>query len=245
MSAEQWYATWFDTPWYHQLYAHRNDVEAQRFITKLAQFIGLRPGQKVLDAACGKGRHARILHQLGMVTDAYDLSSASIAEARAQPAEGLCFYVHDMLTPFSVGGYDAVFNLFSSFGYFEDDTKNRTALESMICSVKPGGYFVLDYLNPEFVVKHLVPKEIINRGEVQYHIRRRIENGYVVKDIDFLAAGVHHEYQERVRLINYSLFREWLQQAGTAVSHVFGDYHLGPFISGQSDRMIFVCRKDV
>lgn len=244
MSGEDWFASWFDTPWYHLLYAHRDEPEAAEFIANLVSCIPLQPGSYVLDAACGKGRHARMLHQIGMITDGFDLSAKSIAAANEYAAEGLRFFVHDMRYVFRQETYDVVFNLFSSFGYFETDEMNQQALHAMVCSVKPGGFFVLDYLNPEYVVKHLVSKEIINRGEIQFHISRRIEKGQVIKDIQFLDRQEHHHYQERVRLINYRLFCEWIAETGLVIQKVFGSYALDPFSSGTSSRIIFVCQKN-
>ncbi|MFN5878833.1 MAG: SAM-dependent methyltransferase, partial [Flavobacteriales bacterium] len=65
MSSKEWFADWFDTPYYHILYKNRNDEEAAHFIENLIEFIQLDLGSRVLDLACGKGRHSVTLNKLG------------------------------------------------------------------------------------------------------------------------------------------------------------------------------------
>ena len=83
MEEKEWFSTWFDSPYYHILYAKRDEQEAADFIASLLQKLHLAPGSRVLDAACGKGRHAITLQQLGFSVDAFDLSPANIEAAQA------------------------------------------------------------------------------------------------------------------------------------------------------------------
>ena len=96
MKKAEWFAEWFDTSYYHILYQHRNDVEANAFIERLVAHLSLKPGSKVLDLACGKGRHAVMFHKLGMEVLGVDLSSNSIQIAKENSCQGLAFDVHDM-----------------------------------------------------------------------------------------------------------------------------------------------------
>ena len=76
---KQWFETWFDTEEYHQLYKNRDDHEASIFIGKLIQFLSPAPNASFLDIACGKGRHAKPINDLGYKVVGYDLSSNSIS----------------------------------------------------------------------------------------------------------------------------------------------------------------------
>jgi len=78
---QNWFASWFDTPYYHILYKERNYREAQIFMDNLTHYLNLPEKAKVLDLACGKGRHAIYLNQLGFEVIGADLSENSIAEA--------------------------------------------------------------------------------------------------------------------------------------------------------------------
>ena len=72
---QTWFETWFDTPYYHQLYCDRNEQEAADFISNLVSFLGLKKGEKLLDMGCGKGRHAKIFHDFGLTVTGVDLSA--------------------------------------------------------------------------------------------------------------------------------------------------------------------------
>ncbi|MBC7524978.1 MAG: methyltransferase domain-containing protein, partial [Flavobacterium sp.] len=117
-NSKTWYASWFDSPYYHILYKDRNYREAQIFMDNLTRYLNLPEKAKVLDLACGKGRHSIYLNQLGFEVTGVDLSENSILEAKKNENESLHFNVHDMRNPFHQK-FDAIFNLFTSFGYFE------------------------------------------------------------------------------------------------------------------------------
>src|SRR3970282_2312904 len=93
--AQTWFSSWFDTPYYHILYKDRNYREAQIFMDNLTHYLNLPETQKVLDLACGKGRHSIYLHQLGFDVLGADLSENSIGEASKTTKETLHFKVHD------------------------------------------------------------------------------------------------------------------------------------------------------
>jgi len=111
-----WFVSWFDSPYYHVLYKNRDDSEAQQFMTRLTDYINLESGDTILDVACGKGRHAMFLASLGFQVTGMDLSNNSIEFASQFENENLQFLKHDMRKPLDLQ-YDAVFNLFTSFGY--------------------------------------------------------------------------------------------------------------------------------
>ena len=121
--ASNWFESWFDTKYYHILYKERNDEEAQLLMDNLTHYLNLPEDAKILDLACGKGRHAIYLNSLGFDVTGIDLSENSIKEASQFANEKLHFKVHDMRETCNEK-YDAIFNLFTSFGYFEDDTDN-------------------------------------------------------------------------------------------------------------------------
>ncbi|MGL4598779.1 MAG: class I SAM-dependent methyltransferase, partial [Bacteroidia bacterium] len=132
-----WFASWFDSPYYHLLYRNRNQDEAAQFIRKLGNFLAVLPASHALDLACGKGRHAVQLHKLGLRVTGIDLSPESIVEARKLEQEGLEFFEHDMRRPFRINYFDYVFNLFTSFGYFQSKRDNQLAISGMIKALKP------------------------------------------------------------------------------------------------------------
>jgi cyclopropane fatty-acyl-phospholipid synthase-like methyltransferase len=117
---KEWFSYWFDTPYYHILYKDRDDTDARIFMQNITSFLKLPNQTHILDLACGKGRHAVFLNSLGYTVTGVDLSENSILSASSKANDRLNFKVHDMRDSFSEK-YDAIFNLFTSFGYFEDD----------------------------------------------------------------------------------------------------------------------------
>ncbi|MFN8278097.1 MAG: class I SAM-dependent methyltransferase [Chitinophagales bacterium] len=237
-----WFENWFDTAYYHQLYANRNLLEAAEFVDRLLRYLQLPLASKVLDIGCGKGRHATQMAALGYPTWGIDLSACSIQEAKKMEHENLHFEVWDMRKTYRQNHFQLVVNLFSSFGYFEG-TGNQEALHAMVGNLDNKGIFVMDYLNPEWVIKTMKPKEIIDRGNIQYHISKEISNGQIIKNISFLDGGQHFEFEERVRLITPTELNHMFQVAGLASMHHFGDYQLSPFQRAESPRQIIIAQK--
>ena len=234
-----WYASWFDTPFYHILYKDRDHTEARIFMQRLTSFLKLPEQAEILDLACGKGRHSVTLHELGYRVTGADLSPKSIAFAKRFEEDGLSFQVHDMCEPFGKK-FDAVFNLFTSFGYFEDEKDNLRTIKAIKEDLKPAGYGVIDFMNVKKVVRHLVPTETKIVEGITFHINRYVENGYIFKDIAFEDNSQQYTYSERVKALTLSDFTTYFEKAGLELKHCFGDYSLAPFDASTSDRLILI-----
>tara|TARA_R100000306_G_C4349223_1_gene129230 strand:+ start:280 stop:1011 length:732 start_codon:yes stop_codon:yes gene_type:complete len=234
-----WYASWFDTPYYHILYKDRDYEEAATFMKALTHFLDLPPGAKILDLACGKGRHAKYLHQLGYHVTGVDLSPKSIAHAKQFESEHLRFEVHDMCVPYPEK-FDAVFNLFTSFGYFEKEEDNLRTIRAIKSELKKEGFGVIDFLNTEYISENLVPNEIKTVEGIDFYIHRYIRDGYIFKDIRFADSGERFFYTERVKALTLSDFKSYFNEAGVTLRHCFGDYNLNEFNQRNSDRLILI-----
>ena len=129
---ENWFSDWFNTSYYHLLYKDRNESEANFFIENIIKHLDPKSDARILDVACGKGRHSHIINQLGYNVTGIDLSKNSIEEAKKKENEKLNFAVHDMREAFKSSSFDYVFNLFTSFGYFNDHKISKTIENSVI-----------------------------------------------------------------------------------------------------------------
>lgn len=243
MGGKKWYEEWFDSPYYHILYANRSADEAKNFIARIVDKFKIPPGTTVLDIACGKGRHSKTLAGYGLDVTGIDLSHNSIAYAKQFENEHLRFDVWDMRQVYKANSYQYVFNLFSSFGYFEDDAQDYLAIKAFAANLKPGGTLLLDYMNTECVVKLLKTRDIVQRGDIQFHIQKQVKNGFIEKQIAFLADGVDHSYTEELKIINLYKFEKMFAEAGLTLKQTFGDYDLNPFDPGNSMRLILVAEK--
>lgn len=239
LAEKKWFSSWFDTPYYHILYKSRGNEEARAFMKNLLSFLKLPQGSSILDLACGKGRHSIFLNELGYDVTGVDLSFNSIAYAGQFENEKLRFKQHCMCTP--VGEkFDAVFNLFTSIGYFENEEDNLRTIKAIKADLKPGGYGVIDFMNVKKVIQNLVPAEEKHVKGINFKISRRVENGFILKDIKFTDEGEDFFYTEKVKAITLEGFLSYFEEAGINLLHTFGNYELEAFDKKESDRLILV-----
>ncbi len=236
---EKWYASWFDTKYYHILYKDRDYTEAQHFMDNLTQYLNLPENAKILDLACGKGRHSIYLNSLGYNVTGADLSENSIKEASKFSNETLHFKVHDMRETCEEK-YDAIFNLFTSFGYFESDDDNLTTLKAIHNSLNQTGFACIDFMNVDYVIENLVPEEVKTVEGIDFHIKRYVKDNHIFKEIDFEADGEKHHYTEKVQALRLEDFEKMMEEAGIFLLDVFGNYKLQKFFKNQSERLIMI-----
>ncbi len=234
-----WFTSWFDTPFYHILYKDRDHNEAHNFMDALSDYLNLPEGGTILDLACGKGRHALYLNTLGYDVTGVDLSDNSIAYAKQFENHRLRFEVHDMCKPYPKQ-FDAVFNLFTSFGYFDKEIDNLNTIKAIKTELNDSGFGVIDFMNSEFVIDNLVPEDIKTVDGIDFNLKRYVEDGYIVKDITFTADGNDYNFQERVRAFTLQDFELLFEQADVHLLDVFGDYKLRKFNSKTSERLVLI-----
>lgn len=238
-----WFAEWFNTPYYHILYKNRDDQEAQEFITNLLKYLALRKESKILDLACGKGRHSIFLNKLGYDVIGVDLAPESIAYAKSFENEHLKFFVADMRRSNFPNHFNAIFNLFTSFGYFSDDEDNLKVFQSVFEQLLSKGIFVMDFMNVSLAIDTLVKQEDKEVDGILFHLQRKIEDGFIIKDITFQDKGKNFHFQERVRTFKLNYFESLAKKVGFTLKNVFGDYHLLPFEEKNSPRLILIFEK--
>lgn len=242
-SSENWFHDWFNTSYYHLLYAHRSDEEAQNFIEKIITKHHWPVHSYVLDLACGKGRHSNYLASKNMKVLGIDLSEKNIEFATENAHPNAKFQVGDMREiPFE-NTFDIVVNLFTSFGYFDDPTDNTKVLQQIFTSLKPGGYFLFDYLNPPYVLKKLHTTTSLYCGEIHIQTKKRIANDWVLKDIKVKDGNQEYEYQEQVNLISADWLQTEMEKIGFKIIQHYGNYSLQNFNAEQSPRSIFLAQK--
>jgi len=238
----KWFESWFNTPYYHELYLSRNTDEASLFLHKLLPYLALPKNSKILDIGCGKGRHAHIINQMGYDVIGFDLSEESIKEAKKLENEHLSFFVHDMRHLFFTNYFDCAFNLFTSFGYFENERENIKTLKSIHSALKKNGLLLIDFLNATKVKKNMIPNEQKTVKDIEYTIHKYIENNRIIKEIKFSDQGKDFYYTEKVQLLDLNDFQKILSTSGFKIKETFGSYNLEPFTE-ESDRLIILAEK--
>jgi SAM-dependent methyltransferase len=237
--SSDWFVSWFDTDYYHLLYKHRDHSEAQEFMQNIVAFLELKKEDLLLDLACGRGRHAIFLNSLGFDIIGADLSKNSIQQAKQFENDRLQFVEHDMRIPFKTK-FNAILNLFTSFGFFDDDNEDIAILQNIKNGLKPQGVAVIDFMNAKKVVSNLVLEESQLIEGITFHISRYVENGFIVKKIHFMADNKEHTYYEKVKVLDLNKIRSYINKVGFTIKHTFGNYHLEAFDEERSDRLILI-----
>ena len=235
------YKSWFDTPYYHILYKNRDYKEAEMFTKELMEFIKLPSNSKILDLACGEGRHSINLNKMGYDVTGVDLSVKNIKNASKYESENLKFKIHDMRKPFGQK-FDLVVNLFTSFGYFDDFKDNLKTLDSIKSSLKKNGLAVIDFLNIKYLKNNLIHKNTEEIDGIKFHLNRSIKNGFLTKKISFKHELNEYNFEEKVRSLDLDDFKSMFKQSNIEILHIFGDYKLTSFDENNSKRLIFILK---
>lgn len=238
----QWYKVWFDSPYYHKLYKHRDRSEAGQFLANLMGELKLSKGSNVLDMGCGKGRHCILLNELGFDVVGIDLSSANIEAAKQYDRRDLHFMQHDMRQPLDGLHFDLILNLFTSFGYFDKAADNLQVLQSAASMLSDKGRFVLDFLNAPKAVRELVPHETREVEGTRFDIHRKVENGIIVKEIQ-VNERPELKFEERVQALGRNELFEMFRQANLEPEAIYGSYDFKPFDPETSDRLIIIAHQ--
>ncbi|GAC1438975.1 MAG: class I SAM-dependent methyltransferase [Sediminibacterium sp.] len=246
MLDKAWYKGWFNSDYYHLLYQHRDEQEAMTFMQTLINYLEPVKGATMLDVACGRGRHSKALADMGFDATGIDLSIASIEEAKAEEADNLHFYQHDMRLPFRINYFDYAFNFFTSFGYFRTRREHDNAIRTIAQSLRKNGIFVIDYLNVHYAEERLEKSFTATIEEVTFHITKWQDEDHFFKQIqitDTANKTPRHLYTERVAKFSLGDFTDMLAYQDMQVQEVFGDYQLGRYDVRKSPRMIIIAKK--
>ena len=242
--AEDWFHQSFDSL-YPIVYAHRTIHAAKAEALFSVKATHLTKRDTVLDLCCGNGRHmAHLMSYAGRVAG-LDYSPHLLEMARQFLGPESELVRGDMRSlPFD-GVFDAIFNYFTSFGYFQTDAENLAVVEGVARSLKHDGRFFIDYLNRSHTERNLQPSSIRNhegyeiREErwIDVHLHRINKTTKVVKEGRAIS-----EMGESVKLYTANEFSALLAEGGLIVDSVYGDYD-GAAWDEDAPRMIVVGRK--
>jgi SAM-dependent methyltransferase len=238
-----WFEKWFDSPYYHMLYKNRDKKEAKVFIDNLIAHLQIPIGSKLLDVACGKGRHSVYFNKKGLDVIGIDLSINSIKDAKKDENSSLYFQEHDMRKVFRNNYFDIVTNLFTSIGYFEKDEDEQNTINSMALNLKQEGILIIDFMNIKKVIKNLVRYEVKKIDGITFNISRSVINNYIIKDIVFSDNTKHYKFKEKVKALTLTNFAKFIKNADLKIINIFGNYKLEDFDATNSERLIIICKK--
>ncbi len=247
--ASDWYKKAFRSD-YLRVYPHRNDKEARVQVEFLLEKLGGISLCNVLDIGCGDGRHSLEFSRRGYKVTGLDLSDELLERAynRAKE-EGLdtTFIHRDMREVPKSYNFDLVVNFFTSFGYFQEDRENAKVLNTIAQSLCPGGSFLMDYLNREYVISNLVPEDHYIMDTMEVNQKRWITGDWEIKgtnvrinkEVKIRENGSERIYNESVRMYTLEELEKMMSKVGLEVTQTYGDFD-GQIISKDAPRTILI-----
>jgi len=245
ITKNEWFENWFDSKYYHILYKNRSELEAHQFINQLINHLFLNSNEKVLDLGCGKGRHSKTLSEFFVALDGIDIAKGNIELAKKNKSKNQNFYLSDMRSFKMSGSYGYIFNLFTSFGYFDNLLDNIKVLQNCNQHLKKNGLLIIDFLNAK-KIKNSVKnnnhqeKKIING--IVFETEKYISNNYVFKNISIKDGDLELNFVEKVQLFELEDFNKMLKKTGFNEIIAFGDYQMSPY-KPTSNRLILSAKK--
>lgn len=242
----EWFVDWFNTKEYLDVYKHRNEKDAECHIKFLLSKITLPSNASVLDLACGSGRHSILLAKQGFNVTGVDLSDTLLSEAvKSAKAESLDvkFIKSDIRYFQTEEKFDCILNLFTSFGYFENDEENFLVFEKAFNFLTKKGYFVLDYFNKNYIEKNLVKFSKEEKENYSITQERKIIDQRVVKKITIQRNDTVQTFFESVKLYDSNSLIQKLKEFGFEIVNLFGDFLGNEFDENLSPRFIAICQK--
>jgi len=233
---------WFDTPYYKLLYKNRNEDEAGLFIDNILKKINIEPNSKILDLACGTGRHSIYLSKKGFDVVGIDKSKKNILTAKENENKKLIFFQQEMTKDINMQ-FNAIFNFFTSFGYV-DHKYNYDTVENISKILMKGGLFIIDFLNQKIVRKNIVEYEEKKIENINFNIHRYIENNYIIKEISFKHNKTKYNFKERVMLLDLKDFENYFNKNNLKIIDIYGNYKLSSFDINKSPRLILISKKN-
>ncbi|HMS33316.1 MAG TPA: class I SAM-dependent methyltransferase [Ignavibacteria bacterium] len=246
---KSWFEKWFSSKYYLELYQHRDEEDARWIINLLQRSIPVNTRSKVLDIACGSGRHSLELARRGFDVTGFDLSKFLISEAKKglkvskEKDLKVKFLIKDMRYFNFKNSFDIAVNIFTSFGYFENDEENFRVIRNVSDSLKSGGYFVFDFLNKRYLEDNLISITKQKHGNTSVIQKRKIENGFVKKIITISEGDNILEFNETLRLYSLNEFKKAFESYGLKIHLLFGDYFGNRFNENKSQRLIIIAKK--
>ncbi len=228
--SDEWYKSAFQDD-YLWLYSHRSEEAAEKEVATAVKHLPFKSGQKILDLACGAGRHMLAFSDFGAELTGVDLSETLLAEARSRLKEAeidALLVKSDMRElPFDEE-FDGVTMWFTSFGYFENPSEDLRVLLEVKRVLRTGGWWWIDIPNPAHLEAHLVPRSERElkgpNGPAHVTETRKLVRDCVVKKITVDDPAGKRDYTERVRLYPPERFGHLVKRSGLTTVGILGDY---------------------
>jgi SAM-dependent methyltransferase len=245
----EWWASYFDGQYlleYEPIFTLEKDRQE---VARLMEVLELPVGARVLDVPCGQGRHAHLLAEAGYDVDGLDYSQHLLDKAKDRgTGKALRYTRGDMrkLPARWTGRFDAVLNLFTSFGFFTDPNDDARVIGEFARVLKPGGVLVWHGGSRDGVMARFLSKDwwMSSDGTMVAHERTfDALSGVLTIRSTFRGPKVSGEREHRIRLYTATRIAELCAAEGLIVEQAFEAFTERP-LRRRSSEMLLVARKE-
>jgi SAM-dependent methyltransferase len=245
-AANDWTVGFFDDP-YTQLFPFPDAAQTDEEVNALLEVLPPPPA-RILDVACGQGRHAVRLARSGFQVTGLDTSATFLGSARAAAAESptsVEFVQLDMRNLDFEQEFDAAISLCTSWGYFDDKT-NQQVLDRIANSLRPNGLLVMDLVHRDWLMYVYERKDWVELDNGTFAVAEPqfdpVAGVNIVTHRWRTPAGELSERQHRLRIYTATELDRMLRQSGLAPIDWYGGFKLVPF-GARTRRMLVVARR--
>ncbi|HEX5437485.1 MAG TPA: class I SAM-dependent methyltransferase [Gemmatimonadaceae bacterium] len=245
----EWWQSYFDAHYlleYEPLFSLERD---RRETARLIELLGLPVGARVLDVPCGQGRHAHLLAEAGYDVRGLDYSRYLLSVARARgTGPRLRYQQGDMraLPTQWTGRFDAVTNLFTSFGFFLDPGDDRRVLAQFARVLRPGGLLIWQGGSRDGIMARFLARDWWRTADGTLVAQERTFDplsGILTVDTSWSGPGGAGERPHRIRLYSASQLAALLAAHGLVVEAAYDGWSDRP-MTRRSSQMLLVARKE-
>ncbi|HVH38659.1 MAG TPA: class I SAM-dependent methyltransferase [Gemmatimonadaceae bacterium] len=249
MTNPNWWSEYFDSGYMLEYEPLFNLVEDRRQVARLVELLELPSGARILDMPCGQGRHAHLLAEAGFDVDGLDLSAHLLAIAKKRgTGKTLRYRRGDMrkLPAAWTGRFDAVLNLFTSFGFFADARDDARVIAECARVLKPGGVMVWQGGSRDGVMSKFLTRDWWTTADGTIIAQERSFDplsGFLTIESTWRGKGGIEHREHRIRLYTASRLAELMLEAGLVVEQSWDSFSDRP-LTRRSGEMLLVARKD-
>src|SRR3954470_8134026 len=248
MSSANWWAAYFDAQYLLEYEPLFSPVRDRREVARVMDVLGLPAGARILDVPCGQGRHAHLLAEAGFDVDGLDYSPDLVAEAKARGTGSCLRYTQgDMrrLPARWTGRFDAVLNLFTSFGFFLHPAEDARVIREFARVLKPGGILVWHGGSRDGVMARFLARDWWTSDKSLFAQEREFDplSGLLTVRSTWTRGKQQGAREHRIRLYTASRLSELLNENGLVVERTYESFSDKP-LRRTSSEMMLVARKE-